>query len=68
MYMCIQGRRAKDGEKRHHAPVIRADGAAGRVIQSTVVRIGRVEDDLSPYLTVTADRWGFVQALLRLIP
>ena len=50
MYMRIQERRGRNGEKRYYASVVRTDRVDGRVVQSTVAYIGRVEEDQVPFL------------------
>lgn len=50
MYMRIQERRGRDGKPRYYASVMRTDRVNGRVVQSTVAYIGRVEADQVPYL------------------
>jgi hypothetical protein len=50
MYMRIQERRGKGGETRYYASVMRTDRVGGKVVQTTVAYIGRVEEDQVPYL------------------
>ena len=50
MYMRIQERKGKGGETRYYASVMRTDRVGGKVVQTTVAYIGRVEEDQVPYL------------------
>lgn len=50
VYMRIQERKSKDGGTRYYASVMRTDRVGGKVVQSTVAYIGRVEEDQVPFL------------------
>ena len=50
MFMRIQTRKASDGTTRYYASVMRGDRVGGKVRQTVVARIGRVEEDQVPYL------------------
>ena len=50
MFMRIQDKRAKDGTVRHYASLVRGDRVDGRVVQTTVAYLGRVDEDQIPFL------------------
>lgn len=50
MFMRIQTKRAADGSPLHYASVVRNDKVGGKVVQTTVAYIGRVDEEQIPYL------------------
>ena len=50
MFVKINKRRDKHGEMAYTASIMRSDRVKGKVIQTTVAYIGRVEEDQIPYL------------------
>jgi len=50
VFMRIQEKRAADGSKRYYASLVRGDRVGGRVVQTTVAYLGRVEEDQVPFL------------------
>ena len=50
MFVKVQRKRAADGSDALYASVVENRREGGRVVQRTVVNIGRVEPDQVPYL------------------
>lgn len=50
MFVKINKRRDKRGEMTYTASIMRSDRVKGKVVQTTVAYIGRVEEDQIPYL------------------
>lgn len=50
MFVKINKRRDKHGEMTYTASIMRSDRVKGKVVQTTVAYIGRVEEDQIPYL------------------
>lgn len=50
MFVRVQRKRAADGSEALYASVVENRRVGGRVVQRTVVNIGRVEADQVPYL------------------
>ena len=50
MFVKINKRVDKHGETTYTASIMRSDRVKGKVVQSTVAYIGRVEEDQIPYL------------------
>ncbi len=50
MFVRVQKKRAADGSEALYASVVENRRVGGRVVQRTVVNIGRVEADQVPYL------------------
>jgi hypothetical protein len=50
MFVKINKRVDKHGEMTYTASIMRSDRVKGKVVQSTVAYIGRVEEDQIPYL------------------
>ena len=50
MFVKVQRKRAADGSEALYASVVESRREGGRVVQRTVVNIGRVEPDQVPYL------------------
>ena len=50
MFVKVQRKRAADGSEALYASVVENRREGGRVVQRTVVNIGRVEPDQVPYL------------------
>lgn len=50
MFMRIQEKVSPDGSKRYYASLVRGDRVGGRVVQTTVAYLGRVEEDQVPFL------------------
>ena len=49
-FLRVQERKSRDGTTHYYASVMRGDRVDGRVVQTVVARIGRVEEDQIPYL------------------
>lgn len=50
MFIRIQEKRGRGGVPHYYASLVRADRKGGRVVQTTVAYLGRVEEDQIPYL------------------
>ena len=50
MFIRIKEQKGKDGEPRYYASLVRADRKGGKVVQTTVAYLGRVEEDQIPFL------------------
>ena len=50
MFVKINKRRDQHGEMTYTASIMRSDRVKGKVVQTTVAYIGRVEEDQIPYL------------------
>lgn len=50
MFVKIKKRRDKHGKMTYTASIMRSDRVKGKVVQTTVAYIGRVEEDQIPYL------------------
>ena len=50
MFMRFQKKIGKDGKPAYYASLVRADRVDGKVVQTTIAYLGRVEEDQIPYL------------------
>lgn len=50
MFMRIQQKRAADGSRLYYASLVRGERVGGKVVQTTVAYLGRVEEDQVPFL------------------
>ena len=50
MFIRIQEKRGRGGQPHYYASLVRADRKGGRVVQTTVAYLGRVEEDQVPFL------------------
>jgi hypothetical protein len=50
MFIRIQEKRGRGGQPHYYASLVRADRKGGRVVQTTVAYLGRVEEDQIPFL------------------
>lgn len=50
VYVRIQKRAGRGGRTNYYASLVRSDRVGGRVVQTTVAYLGRVEEDQIPFL------------------
>jgi len=50
MFIRVQRKAGRGGSPSYYASLVRSDRVGGRVVQTTVAYLGRVEEDQIPYL------------------